>query len=157
TSRIFSFGRFLASDFEMKTKSRTSALGSARASRAGDGALAVANFSGTNYSARSFKSDDCGEAPQSAREARAVPRIATSHRIGFAMLLFAFILFVGCETSNYVPPVTPHMAAMSHGKRSADVSTLERGRILFVHRCIECHTLPAIWKYSQEDWPQIVN
>jgi hypothetical protein len=28
---------------------------------------------------------------------------------------------------------------------------------LFVHRCIECHTLPAIWKYSGEDWPKIVN
>ncbi len=29
--------------------------------------------------------------------------------------------------------------------------------MLFVHRCIECHTLPPIWKYSREDWPKIVN
>jgi len=49
------------------------------------------------------------------------------------------------------------MAAKSHGKRATDVSTLERGRTLFVHRCIECHTLPTIWKYSREDWPKIVN
>jgi mono/diheme cytochrome c family protein len=38
-----------------------------------------------------------------------------------------------------------------------DVATLNQGRTLFVHRCIECHTLPAIWKYSGEDWPRIVN
>jgi hypothetical protein len=41
-----------------------SALGSARASRAGDRALAIANFS----------EDRFGEAPKPAREARALPR-----------------------------------------------------------------------------------
>jgi len=57
-------------------------------------------------------------------------------------------VFLGCETANYAPSVrsTPNNAAQ-----------LERGRTLFVHRCIECHTLPAIWKYSREDWPHIVN
>jgi hypothetical protein len=40
-------------------------LGSARASRAGDGALAIADFSGKNR---------FGEAPKPAREARALPR-----------------------------------------------------------------------------------
>jgi len=34
---------------------------------------------------------------------------------------------------------------------------LERGRTLFVHRCIECHTLPALWHYTPKDWEQIVN
>jgi hypothetical protein len=55
---------------------------------------------------------------------------------------------VGCETANYAPPV---------GSTSRDVPKLERGRTLFVRRCIECHTLPAIWKYSREDWPKIVD
>jgi len=63
-------------------------------------------------------------------------------------LFLVAILLVSCETANYAPPVR---------STSRDVSKLERGRILFVHRCIECHTLPAIWKYSREDWPQIVN
>jgi len=71
--------------------------------------------------------------------------------------IVALGFLIGCETSNYVPPVTPQMAATSHGKRAADVSALERGRQLFAHRCIECHTLPPIWKYSREDWPKIVN
>jgi hypothetical protein len=25
------------------------------------------------------------------------------------------------------------------------------------HRCIECHTLPPLWRYSVEDWPKVVN
>jgi hypothetical protein len=62
-----------------------------------------------------------------------------------------------CETTNYVPPVTPQMAAASPRKQDVDLKTLHQGRTLFVHRCIECHTLPAIWKYSREDWPEIVN
>ena len=141
----------------MKTRKRgASSLGSARASRAADGALAIANSSKVNSSACLPHSEDCGEAPQSAREARALPRIATPPGIKLGLVLAALILF-GCETANYVPPVTPKMTATSHGKRATDLSTLERGRKLFAHRCIECHTLPPIWKYSNEDWPKIVD
>jgi mono/diheme cytochrome c family protein len=64
----------------------------------------------------------------------------------FAALLLC--LFVSCETSNYAPQIR---------STSRNASQLERGRQLFVRRCIECHTLPPIWKYSREDWPEIVN
>ena len=67
------------------------------------------------------------------------------------LLLVAFV-FVSCETANYAPPVTS-----TSRTQAVDLPNLERGRTLFVHRCIECHTLPAIWKYSREDWPKIVN
>jgi hypothetical protein len=72
------------------------------------------------------------------------------------ILLFCLV-FVGCETANYLPPVTPAMVSSRSGTKSADLARLERGRTLFVHRCIECHTLPPMWKYSTEDWPKIVN
>ena len=72
-------------------------------------------------------------------------------------MLSVLITFVSCETANYIPPVTPQMAASSHSKAGADLATLQRGRTLFARRCIECHTLPPMWKYSREDWPQIVN
>ena len=80
------------------------------------------------------------------------------------VVIFLCQLF-GCETANYVPPVTAKMASANSKRKDVDPSTslrtslaeLERGRNLFVHRCIECHTLPAIWKYSREDWPKIVN
>jgi hypothetical protein len=38
-----------------------------------------------------------------------------------------------------------------------DAATLREGRSLLVHRCIECHTLPPLWHYAVEDWPNIVN
>ncbi len=50
-------------------------LGSARVSRAGDSAPAIANFSAEIRDCWHFKRVDCGEAPQSAREARALPGI----------------------------------------------------------------------------------
>jgi len=63
-------------------------------------------------------------------------------------LILASLILVSCETANYAPLVR---------STSRDVPKLDRGRMLFVHRCIECHTLPPIWKYSREDWPKIVN
>ena len=67
-----------------------------------------------------------------------------------------FCLLAGCETTNYVPPVTPQMVNARNGQHS-DLAILHEGRTLFVHRCIECHTLPALWRYSVQDWPEIVN
>jgi hypothetical protein len=81
-------------------------------------------------------------------------------------LAIALSFFNGCETSNYVPPVTPQMVtAISRNGTHVDPSTslrtsvaeLREGRALFVHRCIECHTLPALWRYTPNDWAQIVN
>jgi mono/diheme cytochrome c family protein len=67
-------------------------------------------------------------------------------------LLLACLIFAGCETANYAPMITS-----TSRKQDVDLPKLARGRTLFVHRCIECHTLPPIWKYSREDWPNIVN
>ena len=61
-----------------------------------------------------------------------------------------------CESVNYVPPATSQMAAATKG-RAVNVALLQKGRTLLVHRCIECHTLPPLWHYKTEDWPEIVN
>src|SRR5438093_12738361 len=63
-------------------------------------------------------------------------------------LVLVSLIFVSCETANYAPPIR---------STSSDASKLERGRTLFVHRCIECHTLPANWHYTPKDWTQIVD
>jgi hypothetical protein len=63
-------------------------------------------------------------------------------------MFLPLIVFLSCETANYAPAIK---------STTRDVSQLERGRTLFVHRCIECHTLPPIWKYARDDWPKIVN
>jgi uncharacterized membrane protein len=77
--------------------------------------------------------------------------------IHLVWLSIALVGIAACETSNYAPPVTTEMARTASAKKQIDQSQLDRGRTLFVHRCIECHTLPPMWKYSREDWPQIVN
>ena len=71
-------------------------------------------------------------------------------------LLGMVACLVACESINYVPPVTPQMAAATKG-RAVNVALLQKGRTLLVHRCIECHTLPPLWHYKTEDWPEIVN
>jgi hypothetical protein len=75
-------------------------------------------------------------------------------KISILLLLVAHLL--ACESINYVPPVTAQMATASKG-RHVDLVTLREGRTLLVHRCIECHTLPPLWHYAVEDWPNIVN
>ncbi|HEX4639637.1 MAG TPA: hypothetical protein VH170_09130 [Chthoniobacterales bacterium] len=68
------------------------------------------------------------------------------------MLLLIFASHIGsCETANYAPRITRSTS------RDVDLAKMQRGRNLFVHRCIECHTLPPIWKYSREDWPKLVD
>lgn len=72
-------------------------------------------------------------------------------------LFIAALILVSCESTNYVPPVTLQMAASSSRRQDVDLVKLREGRTLFVHRCIECHTLPAIWRYGAQEWPEIVN
>jgi len=71
-------------------------------------------------------------------------------------LLVVVACLAGCESLNYVPPATPQMAAATKG-RPVNAALLQKGRTLLVHRCIECHTLPPLWHYKTEDWPEIVN
>jgi hypothetical protein len=74
--------------------------------------------------------------------------------------LSIFVLLVcqlpGCKSTNYAPPITSQMTTAKKGQ-DVGLATLREGRTLFVHRCIECHTLPIVWYYSIEDWPKIVN
>jgi hypothetical protein len=65
-------------------------------------------------------------------------------------------LLASCDLINYVPPVTSQMAT-TRKRQHVDLAMLRKGRTLFVHRCIECHTLPVLWHYRTDDWPKIVN
>jgi hypothetical protein len=73
-----------------------------------------------------------------------------------SILLILLACLMACESVNYVPPVTPRMAAATRGQR-VDVAMLREGRTLLVRRCIDCHTLPPLWHYAVEDWPNIIN
>jgi len=103
----------------------------------------------------SVATSDARQAQRPAYKKNGPPADQPIHRT--VATLIALCFFFGCEMSNYAPPVTAQMATTSRGKQVAALSALDRGRTLFVHRCIECHTLPAMWKYTPQDWKQIVN
>ena len=63
------------------------------------------------------------------------------------------ILLAGC-TNTGPPPVTVDMARSSSAPTA--FTQLQHGRALFVSRCIECHTLPAVDRYSDSEWPHLV-
>src|SRR6266436_8783095 len=91
--------------------------------------------------------------PEGEEDAKRLVRVA---RLVLTLSLISISQFISCEATNYVPPVTAQMAAASSRRHDVDLAQLHEGRTLFVHRCIECHTLPVLWRYSTGDWPKIV-
>jgi mono/diheme cytochrome c family protein len=58
------------------------------------------------------------------------------------------VLLGGCETTlRSAPPVTASFIRAGL-RENADARTLAQGRKLFLSRCIECHALPAVTKFS---------
>lgn len=73
-------------------------------------------------------------------------------QVAAAGLLSILVAFSSCETvSSSAPTVTPIMLS-----KDVDAQSLTEGRNLFVSRCIDCHSLPPISKYSSERWPGLV-
>jgi hypothetical protein len=75
----------------------------------------------------------------------------------FAVAITCFVDLSSCVTTSFAPPPVTAELARAGTRQHAELATLREGRMLFVHRCIECHTLPPLWRYSTEDWPDIVS
>jgi mono/diheme cytochrome c family protein len=70
----------------------------------------------------------------------------------------AFVcLLVSCESTNYAPPLVASEMAKVGTRQNVDLATLREGRVLFVSRCIECHTLPAVFSRNLQEWPRLVD
>ncbi|MEP6698621.1 MAG: hypothetical protein ABJB09_02735 [Verrucomicrobiota bacterium] len=66
------------------------------------------------------------------------------------LFLHLFFLLSGCESiSTSAPPLTAQLVRAGASEH-ADARVLQEGRTLFLNRCIQCHALPAIQKYSAE-------
>ena len=138
-----------------------------------------ARFSGLVFKMRIMTNPHLKPLPQPEGEEDA-KRLVRVPRLVLTLSLISISQLTSCESTNYVPPVTAKMASANLRRQDVDPSThsndaqgrpslpprrasttslvrLERGRTLFVHRCIECHTLPALWHYTPKDWEQIVN
>jgi hypothetical protein len=107
------------------------------------------------------QNEDAKDTAFPAQELRARPALHTLstflvQSFGGLLCLSFTVALLSCQSLNYAPPVTSQMTAAKTGQH-VDLPTLREGRTLFVHRCIECHTLPPLWHYRKEDWPEIVN
>jgi len=71
--------------------------------------------------------------------------------------LACLVDLTSCESPRYAPPPVAEERRGPHGGQRSDIAILREGRSLFVHRCIECHTLPPFWYYTTDEWPKLVD
>jgi mono/diheme cytochrome c family protein len=72
-------------------------------------------------------------------------------------LLLLALLIAACATDHFAPP--PVSSTLIARARCDHVTAqqVSQGRVLFLHRCLECHTLPVVTKYSRDEWPHLVS
>jgi len=76
----------------------------------------------------------------------------------FGSIVALGLILVSCEsTERAAPPLTAQMATRARATQHIELNALERGRSLFVSRCIECHTLPSIAQHSAAAWPGLID
>ena len=76
-----------------------------------------------------------------------------TNKLRQARLLAIPFVIAGCATmdNTRLPTVTAKMAG--HG---VSTESLEAGRAVLATRCVSCHGLEPIAKYSENDWRRIV-
>ena len=75
----------------------------------------------------------------------------------------SLLALISCGAlSQPPPPVTAEVVRLpgkspESKRHRLTMSQLNEGRTLFVSRCIECHTLPPVWHYTNAEWPRLVD
>lgn len=68
--------------------------------------------------------------------------------------LFGLVLLVaGCKTLEQIAPPADDRLATASGQ---PVSTLERGRAIYLNQCTDCHVAEVINDYSKAEWDRIL-
>lgn len=60
-----------------------------------------------------------------------------------------------CSESGFAPPPVTKELGQTHSQER--IAQLEEGRHFYVSRCIECHTLPVAARFTESEWPSIVD
>jgi mono/diheme cytochrome c family protein len=72
----------------------------------------------------------------------------TRHLFAVAALGVCALFLNACgSTASLAPPVTPALVTAA-GREKADAPTLTTGRSIFVSRCIQCHALQDVSRFS---------
>ena len=75
----------------------------------------------------------------------------------FAAAIICLVDLSSCGTTSFTPPPVTEKLARAGARQHVDLATLHEGRALFVSRCIECHTLPAVSQHSATEWPRLID
>ena len=76
--------------------------------------------------------------------------------LGSLVLALITLFIVSC--ANFAPPPAVSLALIANARPDhVDAGQLQNGRRLFVSRCLECHTLPPVTRYTREQWPHLVS
>ena len=75
----------------------------------------------------------------------------------FAAAIICLVDLSSCETPSFAPPPVTAELARTGARQHVEIATLREGRVLFVSRCIECHTLPAVSSHSAQEWPRLID
>ena len=79
------------------------------------------------------------------------------HLAIFAAAIVCLVNLSSCGTTNFAPPPVTAELARAGAHQHVDLAALREGRALFVSRCIECHTLPAVSQHSTTEWPRLID
>jgi cytochrome c1 len=82
----------------------------------------------------------------------------THHSCWVGRVVSAIVSLFIVSCANFAPPpaITPALIANARPDH-VDAEQLQNGHRLFVSRCLECHTLPPVTKYSRDEWPYLVS
>ncbi len=79
------------------------------------------------------------------------------HLAIFAAAIVCLVDLSSCGTTSLAPPPVTAELARAGTHQHVDLATLREGRVLFVSRCIECHTLPAVSQHGATEWPRLID
>jgi hypothetical protein len=89
---------------------------------------------------------------------RAAARTLTYRNRYAAQIVSVLVILFIVSCANFAPPPEVSPALISNARPDrVDAEQLQNGRNLFVSRCLECHTLPPVTKYSRNEWPHLVS
>ena len=98
-----------------------------------------------------------GIGARDAKLAAATTILGHCTRCAAQIVAVVIILFI-VSCANFAPPPAVSPALISNARSDhVDAEQLQNGRRLFVSRCLECHTLPRVTKYTREQWPHLVS
>ena len=78
--------------------------------------------------------------------------MTTHRRIRTAGALAALVTVIGCATINELAPPVGELTLREGQTMGVLPANLERGRTIYITKCVQCHTPEPVTGYSEPQW-----